>query len=116
MRGDSNPAVSGSGHHRWNGGRHVSRSGYVFVRADEHPNANAKGYVAEHAVVMESVLGRFLEHGENVHHKNGVKDDNRPENLELWVRTQPAGQRATDLLAWAKDIIAKYDAIERTGA
>lgn len=85
--------------------------GYVFVYAPEgHPalNPNAKGIkqyrVREHILVMEKRLGRYLEPGENVHHLNGIRDDNRIENLELWVRPQPTGQRVKDLLARIREL------------
>jgi hypothetical protein len=82
---------------RWKGGRRVER-GYVLVHAPDHPSRIASGsrriYVFEHRLVMERMIGRTLLPHEQVHHKNGIRHDNRPENLELWAKHQPAGQRA----------------------
>lgn len=50
----------------------------------------------EHRLIMEQVIGRPLLRTELVHHKNKVRDDNRPENLELWVTGQPRGMRLED--------------------
>jgi hypothetical protein len=58
---------------------------------------------------MEAILGRHLLPGENVHHRNGVPGDNRPENLELWVKPQPPGCRVEDAVAWARLILARYE-------
>lgn len=68
---------------RYGVGRTVNASGYILVRCPGHPGGTAHGYVYEHRLKMERKLGRRLRRGEVVHHRNGVKSDNRLINLEL---------------------------------
>lgn len=72
----------------------ISKSGYVVIAKDNHRQF-------EHRYVMEQVLGRKLRKGETVHHKNGIRSDNRPENLELWARNHGSGQRTTEQDIWS---------------
>ncbi len=85
-------------------------SGYIREIRRGHPNASTKGYVPQHILVMSDHLGRRIatDLGENVHHINGVRDDNRLENLELWSSSQPKGQRVEDKTAWAIEWLKMY--------
>lgn len=80
--------------------------GYVRL-AKTNPDGTVDR-VMEHRAVMELELGRALLPDENVHHINGVRSDNRIENLELWSTMQPSGQRVEDKVAWARQILARY--------
>ena len=95
------------------GHRQVRDSGYavVFVGPD-YPGASKSGHILEHRKVMQDMLGRPLVEGENVHHRNGVRDDNRRSNLELWSESQPSGQRVVDKIVWARSILALYEGVD----
>lgn len=104
QRGQPLQPIGASFRFAWN-----DRKGYVHVKAPAgHPNARKDGYVFEHVLVLSQMLGRPLLPHEQVHHRNGVKNDNRPENLELWAGHQPRGQRVEDLVNWAREILAAY--------
>lgn len=90
---------SGEQNHNWNGGRKKvkAKSGkghYVYIKSPGHPRTEDKStdYVPEHCLVMEQHLGRYLLQNEEVHHRNGIKDDNRIENLELVLHIDHFGK------------------------
>lgn len=101
---------TGPRHHNWKGGRFQSNHGYVFILDRQHENSNHLGYVLEHVKVMSKIIGRPMLPKETIHHKNGIRNDNRPENLELWASSHPPGQRIEDLLTYAREILEKYEA------
>lgn len=106
--GNQTCGVPGPLRNDWNGGtRYQTKAGYVMVYAGQGLESRL-----EHRVVMEQHLGRPLERYENVHHLNGIRNDNRIENLELWSKPQLPGQRAKDLLAHARWILATYGPVE----
>ncbi len=81
------------------------KNGYLVLYSSEIPG----GREYQHRLVMEQKIDRPLIAGETVHHVNGQKTDNRPDNLELWVSHQPKGQRIADLVEWAHEILDRYE-------
>lgn len=82
---------------------HINQgTGYVRV------NLRGGGHIYKHRQVMEEVLGRRLQKGENVHHKNGDRADWSLDNLELWTTKQPPGQRVTDKIGFAIEMLLLY--------
>lgn len=88
--------------------RKPDSNGYIVAYAPDSPYAGKGGFIPEHRLVMAEHLGRSLKPHETVHHKNGVRDDNRLENLELWSSRHTAGQRVEDQIADAVRILEQY--------
>lgn len=72
----------------WSGGK-IIRDGYIYLYKPDHPYSGKQGYVAEHRIVMEKIIKRYLKKKEVIHHKNRDRKDNRRSNLELYLN---AGQ------------------------
>lgn len=68
--------------YHYKGGK-LFHKGYIYILCKKHPNGDRDGYVLEHRLVIEKHIGRFLDSKEIIHHKNGIRNDNRIENLEL---------------------------------
>ncbi len=94
---------------RRNGDGHLDKNGYFQITVWGHPNCTSKtGRIAQHTYMMSQHIGRSLRKHESVHHKNGIRHDNRLENLELWHKGQPAGQRLDEKIEWAKAFLEEY--------
>lgn len=74
----------GKGNPKWRGGRLQEKQGYILIYQPAHPYHDKDGYVREHRLVMEKEIGRYLDPKEVIHHINGIKNDNRKENLRLF--------------------------------
>jgi hypothetical protein len=85
-----------------------TKNGYTSYYMPQHPNAAMTGYVSVHVYEMAKKLQRPLMKGETVHHINGIKNDNRIENLELWRSSHPPGQRVEDKINWAIEFLKEY--------
>ena len=85
------------------GATRIESSGYIQEKTEDGR------WLFQHRLIYQRALGRQLLPEEAVHHINGDRADNRPENLELWTRSQPSGQRVSDILQWAHRIIELYD-------
>ena len=88
----------------WKGGI-TYREGYKYIYLPDHHRSNQVGYVAEHHLVIEAHLNRKMLKDEVIHHLNGIKDDNRLENLELWSFSHPKGQRIVDKINWCVEFL-----------
>lgn len=83
-------------------------NGYPQLYIPNHPNAGKDGWLAQHTVIMSEMIGRPIGKNESVHHKNGIKDDNRPENLELATRFHTKGQSVEDMIKFCREYIKEY--------
>jgi hypothetical protein len=83
IHGHNTRVRTGEASSRWNGGRYLESGGYVASYFPNHPHATSGGYVKEHILIAEKVLGKHLPEGVVVHHVNTITDDNRNSNLVI---------------------------------
>lgn len=84
----------------------TNSEGYVYKNIWSDTGKSKK--VFQHREMMEKILGRALRRGENVHHLNGVRNDNRPENLQLWLTPQPSGANLLDVMSWMREFVSNH--------
>lgn len=87
---------------------YLNKNGYVYIYRKGHPNAKNSGYLMEHRLIMSEYLGRPLLDKETVHHKNGIKNDNRIENLELFSQNHGPGEKVVDKIEDCIKFLKKY--------
>ena len=86
----------------WKGGKTKHGDGYIMLMCPNHPRATkTHPYIMEHVLVMEAELGRYLTDDEVVHHRNTIKDDNKPSNLRLMPnRAAHMSLHRKELIPW----------------
>ena len=87
-------------HPNWKGGKTITTKGYIMIKNYKHPRGDKQNYIAEHILIMEKKLGRYLTPEERVHHINGIKNDNKIENLYTYNNTSKhnKGEKSFSLL------------------
>ena len=100
----------GKNNHKWKPEGHTYNApvGYRYIKCSNHPFSIRDGVVLEHRYVMEQYLGRHLFPDETIHHKNGVKTDNRIENLELWSSAHHKGKKIIDVVPYCVEMLERY--------
>ena len=89
----------------WKGGR-ITLEGYWYLYEPKHPHSNARGYIAEHRLIVEKAIGRYLKPKEVCHHINKSKKDNRLENIMVFsthsahMRYEQAGELLKGEQVW----------------
>ncbi len=107
----------GPGNPQWKGGRLTDKSGYILILRPDHPLANSGGYVREHRLVAEGIIGRHLTPTEVVHHKDDDPANNDPSNLVVY---ETNGKHLAETLAgkcpnWTEEGVARIAASKARG-